>query len=41
MADTRFDHYLSAIDLSTTDRAAITSGNAASLFGVAPDRAAV
>jgi aminocarboxymuconate-semialdehyde decarboxylase len=41
MADTRFDHYLSAIDLSTTDRAAITSGNAASLFGVTPDRAAV
>jgi aminocarboxymuconate-semialdehyde decarboxylase len=41
MADTRFDHYLSAIDLSITDRAAITSGNAASLFGVAPERAAV
>jgi aminocarboxymuconate-semialdehyde decarboxylase len=39
MADTRFERYLSAIDLSPTDHIAITSGNAASLFGIAPARA--
>jgi aminocarboxymuconate-semialdehyde decarboxylase len=39
MADTRFERYLSAIDLSPTDHTAITSGNAASLFGIAPARA--
>jgi len=39
MADNRFDHYLSAIDLDACDREAITFGNATSLFAVAQSRA--
>jgi len=34
MADTRFDTCLAAIDLRAQDRDAVTSGNAASLFGL-------
>jgi aminocarboxymuconate-semialdehyde decarboxylase len=40
MADTRFDTYLSSIDLSAQDRDAMTSGNAASLFGLPAARRA-
>ncbi len=40
MADTRFEHYLSAIELNSGDREAIASVNAASLFGVAAGRRA-
>ena len=39
MADNRFGTYLAAIDLDARDRDAVTSGNAASLFGVPAARA--